>query len=467
MSKKHHFQVVVIGGGPGGYVAAIKAAQSGSSVALVEAATLGGTCLNVGCIPTKALVANGDVWRKLQAAPQFGISVKEASFNYAEMVARKDRVVSNIVKGLEGLIAANPITLFRGYAKFSSANELFVHGEDSGILVADKVIIATGSEPRNIAAFPFDGERIHSSTSLLSLNTLPKKLAVIGGGYIGCEFASLYRTLGVEVTILEMLPQILSTEGKEVGEFMRAAFARQGIVVRTGVRVDGIDRTKSGLSIRLDGSEPVETEIALVSVGRKLNSDDLGLEKVGVKCTPQGAIEVNERMESSIPSIYAIGDVTGKFLLAHVASHQGIVAATNATGGHSVMHYNAIPAVVFTHPEAATVGLSLEKAKERGYEAHIAKFPFQALGKSQAAIETDGFAQLIVESRTHQILGAQVVGYEAGTLIAEMALAIQNELTLECVGETIHAHPTISEAWMEAALLAGGTPIHLPPKRKK
>jgi len=465
MSEKKKFDIVVIGGGPGGYVAAIKAAQSGRSVALVEAGAMGGTCLNVGCIPTKALVANGDAWRKVQHADQFGIAVEGASFNYSEMVHRKDRVVRGIVEGLTGLIQANKITVFRGYGRFTSPREIHVVGEDSAILLADKTIIATGSEPRDIPAFPFDGERVHSSTTMLDVTELPRRLAVIGGGYIGCEFASLFQTLGVEVTVLEMLPQILSTEGKEIGAFMKGAFERQGMRIETGVRVEGIDKGES-LSIRLEGRESIEADMALVSVGRKLNSDDIGLQEIGVKVSASGAIEVNDQMETQIPGIYAIGDVTGKVLLAHVASHQGVVAAINATGGDATMHYNAVPAVVFTHPEAANVGLSLEKAAEAGYDAKVAKFPFQVLGKSQAAIETDGFAQVVVDRSTHQILGAQVVGYEAGTLIAEMALAIHNELTLECVSDTIHAHPTLPEAWMEAALLAGDMPIHLPPKRK-
>lgn len=466
MSEKKQFHVTVIGGGPGGYVAAIKAAQSGKSVALVERGALGGTCLNVGCIPTKTLIANADVWRKVETADQYGIQVDHASFDFAKMKERKDKVVSQMTRGLSGLIQSNKITLFKGEAKFISREEIKVLGEDEAIIRSETFIIATGSEPRDMAAFPFDHERILSSTSALDLTSLPKSIAIIGGGYIGCEFASLYHTFGVEVTVIEMLPQILPTEGSDVGAFMRAAFEKQGIRIMTEVAVEGIDRTEAGVSIRLQGGERVEAGRALVAVGRKLNSDTLGLEKIGV-VTDRGAIVVNDRMETNLPGIYAIGDVTGKILLAHVASHQGIVAAINATGGDAEMHYNAVPSVVFTHPEAAAVGLTLHKAKEAGYDAVLAKFPFQALGKAQATIETDGFAQVVVDRPTHQILGAQVVGYEAGTLIAEMAVAIFNELTLESIGDAIHAHPTLPEAWMEAALLAGDIPIHLPPKRAR
>jgi dihydrolipoyl dehydrogenase len=466
MSEKHRYQVTVIGGGPGGYVAAIKAAQSGQSVALVEKGALGGTCLNVGCIPTKTLIANADVWRKIQTADQYGMHVDNATFDFAKMTDRKNEVVARMTRGIDGLLAANKITLFKGHAKFISSEEIKVLGESDAIIRSDKFIIATGSEPREIPAFPFDHERILSSTSALDLTRLPESIVIIGGGYIGCEFASLYHAFGVRVTIVEMLPQILPTEGSDVGKFMRAAFEKQGIQIKTEVAVEGIDRTQSALSIRLSNGEHLEADCTLVAVGRKLNSDGLDLEKIGL-IRDREAILVNERMETSIPGIYAIGDVTGKILLAHVASHQGIVAAINATGGDAVMHYNAVPSVVFTHPEAAAVGLTLHRAQEAGYDAVLGKFPFQALGKAQAALETDGFAQIVVDRRTHQILGAQVVGYEAGTLIAEMAVAIFNELTLESIGDAIHAHPTLPEAWMEAALVAGNMPIHLPPKRSK
>jgi len=461
------FDVVVIGGGPGGYPAAIKAAQNGKSVALIENLELGGTCLNRGCIPSKTLIANAEILQKIKQADEFGISVGAISFDYARMVQRKDEVVEKVRKGLEGLIAANKITLFRGFGKFTSARTVKVLGQDNVELTADKIIIATGSEPRAIQAFPFDYQKIHDSTSLLNMTSLPKKIAIIGGGIIGCEFASLYAAFGVEVILIEMLPRIIPMEAVSVSNFLTQAFQKQGIHIETDAAVLGIETVKEGVLVQLAGNKSIPADIALVAVGRSLNTAEIGLEKAGVRVSENGMIPVNEFMETNIQGIYAIGDIASKWWLAHVATHQGLVAADNASGKKATMHYNAIPSVIYTHPEIGTVGLTLEEAVEAGYSAALGAFPFQALGKSQASIQTDGFAQIVIDKKTGQILGAQVVGNEASTLIAEMAVAIANELTVESITETIHAHPTVAEAWLEAALVANDTPLHLPPKKKK
>jgi len=461
------FDVVVIGGGPGGYPAAIKAAQNGKSVALIENLELGGTCLNRGCIPSKTLIANAEILQKIKQADEFGISVGAISFDYARMVQRKDEVVEKVRKGLEGLIAANKITLFRGFGKFTSARTVKVLGQDNVELTADKIIIATGSEPRAIPAFPFDYQKIHDSTSLLNMTSLPKKIAIIGGGIIGCEFASLYAAFGVEVILIEMLPRIIPMEAVSVSNFLTQAFQKQGIHIETDAAVLGIETVKEGVLVQLAGNKSIPADIALVAVGRSLNTAEIGLEKAGVRVSENGMIPVNEFMETNIQGIYAIGDIASKWWLAHVATHQGLVAADNASGKKATMHYNAIPSVIYTHPEIGTVGLTLEEAVEAGYSAALGAFPFQALGKSQASIQTDGFAQIVIDKKTGQILGAQVVGNEASTLIAEMAVAIANELTVESITETIHAHPTVAEAWLEAALVANDTPLHLPPKKKK
>lgn len=464
--EKKKFDVVVIGAGPGGYVAAIKAAQQGRSVALVEKNFLGGSCLNVGCIPTKTLLANAQIMEKIKKAEEYGITTGSVSFDFAKMKTRKDHVVEKIRKSLGGLLQTNKITILNGKAEFMAPTELKVTGTDNLMLESENIIVATGSEPLDIPAFPCDHKRILNSTSILELTKLPKSLAIIGGGYIGCEFASLYAAFGVKVTILEALPAILSLQGKAVGTALTAAFKKQGIEIRTDLFVEGIEYSGDGVNVKLRGTDPVYADLALVSVGRKVNTKGLGLEKAGVSVNEKGAIVVNEKMQTNVPGIYAIGDVTGQFLLAHVASHQGLVAASNILGQPTDMHYNAVPAVIFTTPEIATVGMTLEQAKEAGYNAVIGQFPFQALGKSIATIDTEGFAEVIIDKGTGQILGAQVVGHEAATLIAEMALAISNELTAECVADTIHAHPTVAEAWMEAALVALDTPIHLP-KRKR
>jgi len=461
------FDVVVIGAGPGGYVAAIKAAQEGRSVALIEKSYLGGTCLNVGCIPTKTLLANADVMHKIKMAEEFGITTGQVTFDFLKMKTRKDQVVEKMRGSLGGLLKSNKIEILNGKAEFLSPQEIKVKGEDNLIVSTEYTIIATGSEPLDIPAFPCDHQKILNSTSVLELTKLPKTLAIIGGGYIGCEFASLYAAFGVKVTILEALPSILSLQGKAVAQALTSAYEKQGIEIRAGVFVEGIDTSGEGVNIQLKGQDPFQADLALVAVGRKVNSRGLGLEKAGVKVGEKGEIHVNDKMETSVPGIYAIGDVTGKFLLAHVASHQGIIAASNVVGTEAKMHYNAVPAVIFTHPEIATVGMTLEEAKEAGYQPTIGQFPFQALGKAVATLDTDGFAEIIIDKGTGQILGAQVVGHDASTLIAEMALAIHNELTVECVSDTIHAHPTVAEAWMEAALIANDTPIHMPPRRKR
>lgn len=467
MEPKRKFKVAVIGGGPAGYVAAIQAAHSGQQVALIEAEDMGGTCLNWGCIPTKTLLAGADVYHKIKNASHFGINCQNVSFDFAKMKDRKDDVILKIRKSLEGLIASHKITILRGFGQLVSPHEIKITGEVNEIIEADNIIIATGSRPKKIGSLPFDWEKVHDSSSMLELSELPKKIVIIGGGVIGCEFASLYAEFGVEVVILEALPSILPLEAKAVSQALTSAFTKKGIKCKTGVFVERIEHMPQGLKVHVKDNEPIECDMALVAIGRDLNTSDIGLEKAGVLTDDKGAIIVNDKMQTTVPHIYAIGDITAKVMLAHVASHQGIVAAKNATGHDAVMHYNAVPNVIFTHPEIATVGLSLETALAKGYKAHAGKFPFLALGKSIASIETEGFAQVVVDSTNGQILGAQVVGHEASALIAEMTLAIQNEMTLESITETIHAHPTIAESWLEASLIASGTPIHFPPLPKK
>ena len=463
--EKKRFDVVVIGAGPGGYVAAIKAAQFGKAVALVEKSFLGGTCLNVGCIPTKTLLANAQIMHKIKMAEAYGISTGPVTFDFLKMKTRKDQVIEKMRTGIAGLMKANKIEVFNGKATFQSPTEIKVVGDDNVVLEAENIIIATGSEPLDIPAFPCDHLRILNSTSVLELTKLPKSLAIIGGGYIGCEFASLYAEFGVSVTILEALPSILSLQGKAISEALSASFKKQGIEIRTGVMVEGIDHEGAGVRVRIKDNKPLDADLALVAVGRRVNSMHLGLEQAGVQVDSRGAILVNDKMETNVPGIYAIGDVTGQFLLAHVASHQGMMASANICGQDVKMHYNAVPAVIFTHPEIAMVGMTFEEAKEKGYLPKLGKFPFQALGKSVATIDTEGFAEIVIDQRTGQILGAQIIGHEAATLIAEMAVAIHNELTVESISDTIHAHPTVPEAWMEAALIANDTPLHLPPRR--
>jgi dihydrolipoamide dehydrogenase len=458
------FDIAIVGGGVGGYPAAIRAAQYGKSVALIEVDKLGGTCLNRGCIPSKALIAGAEFAAYLEKAGEFGIQIPAFNVDYKRLAIHKDKVVEKMLKGLNGLIAANKITVFRGFGKLTSPREIKVMGEDNASILADKIIIATGSEPRAIAAFPFDHERIHDSTSLLALTALPKKILIVGGGVIGCEFASLYANLRVDVTILELLPRIISTEAQEISQALTRAFHKKGIKVETEIKVQKIERTSTGIKVHVEGREPLEADCCLISVGRSLNTQNIGLDKAGVLVQDNGIVVVNDKMETSTEGIYAVGDIASKIWLAHVATHQGIIAADNACGREAHMYYHAIPSVIFTDPEIGSVGLSLEEALKQGYKAKVGAFPFQALGKSQAILQTEGFAQIVIDEKTGQILGAQMIGYEAATLISEMTLAMTNELTVESLAETIHAHPTISEAWGEAALIAEGIPLHLPPR---
>ncbi len=467
MTERKNFDIAIIGSGPAGYVAAIKAAQLGKNVALVEKGALGGCCLNVGCIPTKTLLSNAAVLHNVKRASEFGIATGPISFHYDEMKKRKDQVVSKIRNGLEGLIKSNKITIFRGAAEFESPTVLKVAGQDNLYIHADKIIIATGSIPLDIKAFPCDHNRILNSTSILELTQLPKSLAIVGGGYIGCEFASLFAELGVKVTILEALPSILTAQGTQIAQFMTKSFQDRGVDVRTNVMVKSIENKKSHVHITLGDGSSMDADLALVSVGRKVFTEGLKLEKAGLKTTEKGFLATDEKMETEVKGIYAIGDVTGKWMLAHVGSHQGMIAAMNAAGFEAKIHYEAVPAVVFTSPEIATVGMTLEQAKEAGYNATNGMLPFQVLGKAQASQETEGFAQVTTDKKTGQILGAIAIGHEASNLIAEMALAIQNELTLDSVIETIHAHPTLAEAWHEAAAIANETPINFPPKMKR
>jgi dihydrolipoamide dehydrogenase len=466
-SNTENFDVVVIGGGPGGYPAAIRAAQNGAKVALIEKDHLGGTCLNVGCIPTKTLIANAEALKTVRRANEMGIVTGEISFDFAKMKERKDNVIKDLRDGLATLVKSNNISLIRGHARFISPTQIKVTGEDNVLIEAKSTIISTGSYPKELPFLPFDHKKVLCSTSILELTELPKRLIIIGGGVIGCEFASLYNEFDCEVTILEALNDIVPTEAQNISATLRKSFESKGINIHTGVFVEGVEHCEEGIKVIVSGQEAFLADKVLVSVGRSLNTADLGLEKAGVSVTKQGAIETNERMETNVPGIYAIGDITGLWQLAHVASHQGTVAANNCTNTPAQMHYNAVPSVIFTTPEIGTVGMTLEQALNDGHPATLGSFPFAALGKAQAALHTEGFAQVVIHKETGQILGAQVVGHEASGLVAEMAIAIANELTLESVTDTIHAHPTIAEVWLEAAMVANNTPIHLPPKKKR
>lgn len=459
--QKKKVDVVVLGAGPGGYPAAIRLGQAGKKVALVEAKEVGGTCLNRGCIPTKALLKSVLTVTDIERTAEFGVHVKEVQVDWPALIEKKNSIVKGLRSSLEGLIQSNGVDLIYGWGKFLSPKEIEVQGKTPTLLQTDHVLIATGSEPKQIGTLPFDDEVIYSSTSILDLKKKPQSITIIGGGANGCEFASFFSGLGVKVCIIEMLPRILPLECEDISSAVSSAFLKEGIEIVCGEKVSSSKRTKDGVEITLSNGKKRESQIALVAAGRALNTDTIGLSEIGVRME-KGAVVTDERMATNIDGIWAIGDITARYLYAHVATHQGFVAVENILGHSKKMYYNAIPGALFTRPEAGSVGYSLEEATKLGFQAVCARFPLQALGRAHASLHTEGFVQVVVEKATGRILGAQAVGYHAAELIAELGLAITNELTIECVSETIHAHPTFAESWPEAAFIAQGEPLHFP-----
>ena len=459
------FDLVVIGGGPGGYPAAIRGAQLGASVALVEQEHLGGTCLNWGCIPTKTLVAGAELYRRAAHSAPFGITAERVHADYSAMVARKDEVVTSLRRGVEQLVQANGIRLFRGRASLLSPNRIGIEQpEGSTVIGARSTIVATGAATV-MPTFLEKSERILDSRALLDRRELPPSLLVLGGGVIGCEFACMAAALGSRVTIVELLEDILLALDSDIRRELRRSMERElGIRVLTGSSLEETHVTPEGISARC-GNMELRADLILVSIGRKPNSSDLALDKAGVRTDAKGGIVIDEYCRTTAPGIYAVGDVTaGSPQLAHAATSQGITAAENATGRMRRKAETVVPSCIFTSPEIGVVGLAEHKAREEGRAIVTGKFPFAALGRARAMGDTRGFVKLVADAATGQLLGAQAIGPHATELVAEAALAIRAELTLEELARTIHCHPTLAEAWMEAAHAAQARAIHLPPR---
>lgn len=460
------FDLIVIGAGPGGYPAAIRAAQLGKSVAIVEQEACGGTCLNWGCIPTKTLIASGELFHRASHGEAMGVHAEKVAFDYGRMVARKGEIVRRLSSGVQMLLKSNGVTLFAGKARFEDAHRISTHAADgsSQWMTGERVLIATGSVSAMPGFLPRH-PRVLESRAFLDLNALPASLVVLGGGVIGCEFACLAAQLGVRVTVVEMLEDILIALDPDVRAVLRKRMGAMGITILTGAPLTDIaadDRQVTG-KFR---DQTVSGDLLLVAVGRKANTAGLDLERAGLAADARGQIPVDAQGRTKVASIFAVGDVTaGSTQLAHAATSQGIVAAEAAAGMHS-RNETVVPACIFTSPEIGAVGLSETQAKAAGRAVRAGIFPFAALGKALAAGETEGFVKWLADAATGQLLGAQAVGAHATELIAEAAVAIRNELTIEALGRTIHAHPTFSEAWMEAAHAAHAACIHLPRKKK-
>ena len=457
------FDVVVVGAGPGGYPAAIRAAQLGASVAIVERERLGGTCLNFGCIPTKALIAAAEAFAHVRDAKAFGVSVRGATFDYSAMIARKDKVVDQLRGGVKQLLTANGVKLFAGSAAFKDRNAITIDGDLT--IGARRTIIATGSTsaaPDFLPRHP----RIVESRSFLSLDCLPASMIVLGGGVIGCEIASMAALLGVKVVIVELLADILMPLDADLRGEVRGHMEKTlGIRVLTGRPLADISADGDGV-LGAFGDEALWADLLLNAVGRKPVTDGLKLNNAGLETNECGFIETDEHCRTKAATIFAVGDVTGKAQLAHFATAQGVIAAENAVGRKPRQHATLVPNVIFTSPEVATVGLSDADAAAQNRVVKTGKFRFSSLGKGLAAGETTGFVKWIANAVSDQLLGAAAVGPHATELIAAATTAIRAELTAREFGETIHAHPTFSEAWMEAARAVVGECIHAPPRRR-
>ncbi|PLS15266.1 dihydrolipoyl dehydrogenase [Bacillus sp. M6-12] len=457
-------QVVVIGGGPGGYVAAIRAAQLGKEVTLVEKEDLGGVCLNRGCIPSKAIIHASNKVHSIKQSDVFGLEISDWSFNMEKLIGWKQSIVSKLTNGVQALLDANNIKRVKGHAMFISKNKIEVSSEYSrDVFEFDNAIVATGSRPAEIPGLEFDGDFVISSTEALNLTSVPKELIVLGGGYIGLELGTAFVKLGARVTIIEMQDQLLSGYSRDLVQPVYRKLKQLGVEVLTDTELLGYERKNNNISIKIktqQGERFIEADKLLVTVGRRPNTHQLGLEQAGVDLDEKGFIINDSQCRTSNPDIFAIGDVAGNPMLAHKASKEGTIAAEVISGMPSEMDVYAMPAVIFTDPEIATVGLTAESAKAEGFDIKTGKFPFGVNGRALSTNQTEGFVQVVAEQNTSRVLGIQIVGPEASTLIGEAALAIELGANVKDIVLTVHPHPTLEEALMEAAASVLGEAIH-------
>ncbi len=490
------FDLLIVGGGPGGYVAAIRAAQLGVRTAVVEKERAGGVCLNWGCIPTKAMLRSAEVLETMQRSAEFGVLADNVRLDYPAVRRRTDGIVKGLTDGVKGLLKSNGVTLFDGHARFTGPKSVEVvgvgasplgaggplynapaapNGEPRARLTGRDVIIATGSVPAVLPIPGHDLPGVVDSDGAFMLQKPPKHVVIVGGGAVGTEWATMFHAFGAEVTLVELMPNLLPLEDEDMGRTLARSFTKRGIRVLTGSTVTKIEQAgkgSGGLRATItdkDGgnAQTVDADNVLIGVSRRPNTAGLDLDKTGVRLDQRGYIQVDDQMRTGVPNVYAIGDVVGKLLLAHVASHQGIVAAS-VIAGHSDerMNYKAVPAATFTHPEVGSVGLSEKRARDAGYDVVVGKFPFAALGRAQTFGSTEGLVKVVADRKYGEVVGVHIIGPSASDLIPEGVLALNLEATLEDIANTIHAHPTLGEGTMESSMVALGLPVHIAPSRR-
>ena len=463
MNMDEGYDVVVIGAGPGGYVAAIRAAQLGLRAAVVEREELGGVCLNWGCIPSKALIRNAEILSLLRRADEFGFYFDNLRVDYAKAVDRSRKVVDRNTKGVAFLLRKNKIDHIKGEASLRDSHTVEVAPEGR-VLRTKNVILATGARPRTIPPLPVDGEIVMTSRHALELRQLPTSVVIVGAGATGMEFAYVYNAYGVSVTVVELLPRVVPNEDEEISQQLERALSAEGITFLTATSVTGMTLVQGGSKLAVEssnGTKEIEGEKVLVAVGVQGNVDELGLDKVGIS-TEEGFIQVDGGVASNVPGVYAIGDVTGKMLLAHVASAQGVLAAETIAGMETQpLDYVSMPRATYCVPQVASFGLTEQQARDQGHSVKIGKFPFQASGKAAAIAESTGMVKLVVDEKHGELLGAHLIGPEVTELLAELSIARLLEGTTHELGWMVHSHPTLSEAVKEAALAADGQAIHI------
>jgi dihydrolipoamide dehydrogenase len=461
-----HVNIAVLGAGPGGYVAALKAAQLGASVAIIEKGHLGGTCLNVGCIPSKAILASAELLHHIQHASEMGIDVPAAAtVNWAKIQSRKDKIILGLRNGVKALLNSRKVAIHTGHAALDGPGKISIAAHDGSrqSITADKVILAVGSVPSRIPGWPTDPNFVCTSDEALHWQTMPKRLLIVGGGVIGCEFACMMQPLGVEVTIVEMLPRILPNIDAQIAALLHKIFVARGIKILTGVKIDSLAMADSVARATLGDGQVIDADRVLVATGRKPNTAEIGLGSINLP-TERGFIKVNDHMESAVPGYYCIGDANGRCLLAHAASAHGVAAVENALG-HGHPFHAPIPNCVYTFPEIASVGLTAEEAQAQGLPIAVGNFPLSFLGKAMAANDTEGFVKVIRNRETGALIGVHMIGHNVTECIASAGALLHQKAKLHDIAEIVFAHPTISESFKEAAEDSLSIGLHMQPRK--